>query len=93
MNKETVEVLEKTVESENEMREWLVNYVGDRHQPDDGNVTVAMIVEQMAEDFPEFVLAVAEENWVRGYQQGISDTHQGMEMSEQEQQSVELEDE
>ena len=93
MNKETVEVLEKTVESENEMREWLVNYVGDKHQPDDGNVTVAMIVEQMAEDFPEFVLAVAEENWVRGYQQGISDTHQGMEMSEQEKQSVELEDE
>jgi hypothetical protein len=93
MNKETVEVLEKTVESENEMREWLVNYVGDKHQPDDGNVTVAMIVEQMAEDFPEFVLAVAEENWVRGYQQGISDTHQGMEMSEQEEQSVELEDE
>jgi hypothetical protein len=93
MNKETVEVLEKTVESENEMREWLVNYVGDKHQPDDGNVTVAMIVEQMAEDFPEFVLAVAEENWVRGYQQGITDTHQGMEMSEQEEQSVELEDE
>lgn len=93
MNKETVEVLEKTVESENEMREWLVNYVGDKHQPDDGNVTVAMIVEQMAEDFPEFVLAVAEENWVRGYQQGISDTHQCMEMSEQEKQSVELEDE
>ena len=93
MNKETVEVLEKTVESENEMREWLVHYVGDKHQPDDGNVTVAMIVEQMAEDFPEFVLAVAEENWVRGYQQGITDTHQGMEMSEQEEQSVELEDE
>lgn len=72
--------LEETVESENEMKEWLVDYVGDKLRPEDGNVTVSMIVEQMAQDFPEFVMVVAEENWVRGYQQGISDTHQGIEM-------------
>jgi hypothetical protein len=71
----STEVLDQTVEDENEMKGWLVNYVGDKHKPEDGNVTVSMIVEQMAEDFPEFVLAVAEENWVRGYEQGVTDTH------------------
>jgi len=71
----STEVLDQAVENENEMKEWLVNYVGDKHRPEDGNVTVSMIVEQMAEDFPEFVLAVAEENWVRGYEQGVTDTH------------------
>jgi len=71
----STEVLDETVENENEMKGWLVNYVGDKHKPEDGNVTVSMIVEQMAEDFPEFVLAVAEENWVRGYEQGVTDTH------------------
>ena len=72
----STEILEQTVENENEMKEWLVSYVGEKHHPEDGNVTVSMIVEQMAEDFPEFVLAVAEENWVRGYEQGVTDTHQ-----------------
>jgi hypothetical protein len=72
----STEVLDQTVEDENEMKGWLVNYVGDKLQPEDGNVTVSMIVDQMAEDFPEFVLAVAEENWVRGYEQGVTDTHE-----------------
>ena len=32
-----------------------------------------MIVETLAEEFPEFVLALAEENWVRGYEQALAD--------------------
>ena len=36
-------------------------------------VTVQMIVDTLAHEFPEFVMIMAEENWVRGYQQGIDD--------------------
>ena len=36
-----------------------------------------MIVQVVAEDFPEFLLAVAEENWIRGYQQAILDVEEG----------------
>jgi hypothetical protein len=32
-----------------------------------------MIVDTLALEFPEFVMIMAEENWVRGYQQGIDD--------------------
>ena len=31
----------------------------------------------MAKEFPEFVLTVAEENWIRGYQQAMVDIEVG----------------
>ena len=45
-------------------------------------MTVEDIVEVMAKDFPEFLLVVAEENWIRGYRQGIYDVEKGMEMAQ-----------
>lgn len=65
--------LKEVVQKENPMKEWLVNYVGEAAQPKDGNVTVLMIIEQMMKEFPEFLMAVAEENFIRGYQQAIED--------------------
>ena len=53
------EVLDEVVESTNELKKMLVNYVGEKQTPDGDNVTVEMIVEQLADEFPEFVLAVA----------------------------------
>ena len=38
----------------------------------------------MAKEFPEFVLALAEENWVRGYQQGLVDVEAGMKIAEEQ---------
>ena len=65
--------LRETVEADNELKTWLVNYVGDKRGPQDGNVTVEMIVETLAEDFPEFTMAVAGENFLRGYHQALCD--------------------
>ena len=65
--------LTQTVEKVNPMKEWLVDYVGQATQPKDGNVTVLMIVEQMLKEFPEFLMAIAEENFIRGYEQAIED--------------------
>ena len=73
--------LKKEVESENPMKEWLVDYVGDKHAPEDGQVTVEMVVESMAEEFPEFLLELAEENWIRGYRQGIADVEEGQKLA------------
>ena len=36
-----------------------------------------MILDVLAEEFPDFLLAVAEENWIRGYQQGLDDVESG----------------
>ena len=68
----------KEVELDNELKSWFVNYVGKKHTPEDGVVTVAMAVAVMAEEFPEFLLVVAEENWIRGYRQGVSDSEAGV---------------
>ena len=29
--------LKETVEGDNELKQWLVNYVGEKHQPENGN--------------------------------------------------------
>ena len=71
------EVLDEVVEPGNELKAMLVSYVGEKQSPEDDNVTVEMIVDQLANEFPEFVLAVAEENFVRGYQQALSDVEVG----------------
>ena len=88
--KDTVEdanpVLDQVVENENELKKMLVNYVGEKQTPEGEDVTVEMIVDQLAEEFPEFVLAVAEENFVRGYQQALTDVEIGRKAWEEQQQ-------
>ncbi len=85
------EVLDEVVESSNELKTMLINYVGEKQSPDENNVTVEMIVDQLASEFPEFVLAVAEENFVRGYQQALSDVEVGRKAWEEEQKENEQE--
>lgn len=63
----------KKVEPVNELKSWLVNYVGDKLQPENDEVNVEMIIQVMAEEFPEFLMPVAEENFIRGYQQALYD--------------------
>ena len=76
------------VVTDNPMKEWLVNYVGQKMKPENGEVTVELIVEAMANEFPDFLLTVAKENWLRGYQQALYDVDYG-ELSKNEEQSIE----
>ena len=78
------EVSQQTVEKENELKTFLIEYVGTREKPQNNEVTVEMIVNTMAKEFPEFVLTVAEENWIRGYQQAMVDVEVGERLIEQE---------
>ena len=68
------------------MKEWLVNYVRRTFAAErnalrkrwdkfkwDGSVTVEMVAELMIREFPDFMLAIAEENFMRGYRQALSD--------------------
>jgi hypothetical protein len=74
----------QVVENDSPMKDWLINYVGEQANPEDDNVTVEMIIETMAKEFPEFVLALAEENWIRGYQQALEDVTEGEKLYKQE---------
>jgi hypothetical protein len=69
-------VLKQSVEADTELKEWLVNYVGEKKQPEDGNVTVEMTLDVVAREFPEFVLSLAEENFIRGYYQAMMDVEE-----------------
>ena len=65
--------LKEAVQKDTEMKMWLVDYVGNKLKPEDGNITVEMIVDVMAKEFPEFLMVLAEENFIRGYEQAIAD--------------------
>ncbi len=64
------------VQKEGPLKEMLVDYVGSVMAPEDGQVTVEMIISTLASEFPEFLFVVAKENWIRGYQQALSDSEQ-----------------
>tara|TARA_Y100000310_G_C20041727_1_gene516473 strand:+ start:219 stop:458 length:240 start_codon:yes stop_codon:yes gene_type:complete len=63
-------------EKEAPLKNMIVEYVGEKLSSD-GEVTVEMVVEVLAEEFPEFLMLVAEENWIRGYEQGLADVSEG----------------
>ena len=63
----------KVITGQNELKKLLVNYVGELLQPENDDVTVEMILGTLAEEFPEVMLVVAEENFIWGYQQAMND--------------------
>tara|TARA_R110000737_G_scaffold61394_1_gene88513 strand:+ start:75 stop:311 length:237 start_codon:yes stop_codon:yes gene_type:complete len=63
-------------DKETPLKDFIIDYVGEKLSSD-SEVTVEMIVEVMAEEFPEFLMLVAEENWIRGYEQGLADVSEG----------------
>jgi hypothetical protein len=64
-------MLAMTVEKDSQLKKMLVEYVGTKL--DNEEVTVNMVAEVLAAEFPEFVFAFAEENFLRGYQLGLND--------------------
>ena len=77
--------LDKIVDKDSDLKEWLVEYVGQKTNPEKNEVTVEHIVEVVAKEFPDFLSAVAEENWIRGYHQALVDVEEGKELYEREQ--------
>lgn len=78
-------LLESIVDKqESDLKLWLVDYVGNKTNPEDGNVTVENIVDVMAQEFPEFLMAIAEENWIRGYHQALTDVDMGEQLAQEQ---------
>ena len=55
------------------LKEYMIDYVGKQHNHKDNDVTVEMVIETLSKEFPEFLLMVAEENYIRGYEQALDD--------------------
>jgi len=73
MSIENEDLKNEVVKNESELKNLIVNFVGEKINPVTDHVTVENIVEIFAVEFPEFLLAVAEENWVNGYTQALND--------------------
>ena len=64
------------VAPENPLKQMLVNYVGEHYSDnleEEAGVTVEMITSILALEFPELIILMAEENWIRGYKKGLDD--------------------
>jgi hypothetical protein len=72
----TNDMLTMVVDKDTELKNILVEYVGTKFDKEE--VTVNMIAETMAHEFPEFVYAFAEENFLRGYQLGLDDAYKSL---------------
>jgi hypothetical protein len=83
-NEEENPLLKTAVAAETPLQKMIVEYVGNKVNPENREVTVEMIVEVMAEEFPHFVLALAEENWIRGYRQALDDVEREVQSAEQD---------
>ena len=64
--------LEMEVGDSTGLKQLVVNYIGERLLAKE-DVTVDMTVQVFAAEFPEFLMAVAEENFLRGYEQALVD--------------------
>tara|TARA_Y100000034_G_C6880181_1_gene403206 strand:- start:667 stop:957 length:291 start_codon:yes stop_codon:yes gene_type:complete len=64
-------LLAMPVVKDSELKKYLVEYTGTKFEKEE--VTVNMVAELLALEFPEFVYAFAEENFLRGYQLGLDD--------------------
>ena len=85
--------LTKDVDPDTHLKNMIVEYVGEEINPEDKNVTLEMVIAVMANEFPELVLALAEENWIRGYQQALDDVEVGKKIAEQNEESNKLREE
>ena len=65
--------LQKIVTIDGELKCKIVDYVGEKLNPEKGEVTLEMVVAVMAEEFPELLLSIAEENFLKGYEKGLND--------------------
>ena len=68
------DLLKEVIPTESELKEIIVDYVGNTINPDTTEITVEDIINVFADQFPEFLLALAEENWINGYTQALSDS-------------------
>ena len=67
------EDLHKIVVSDGKLKNLIVNYIGEKINPENGDVTIEMVINTLAEEFPEVLLPIAEENFLRGYEVALSD--------------------
>ena len=74
--------LQTSIDDSTGLKQLIVNYIGNRLLAEE-EVTVDMAVQVFEAEFPEFLMAIAEENFLRGYQQALDDIEMTMNKSKE----------
>jgi len=90
IEQEAQAALEEPVVPDNPLKQLFVEYVGSKFKPEDGAVTIEMCVVALANEFPEFLAPVCEQNFMLGYVQCEKDMTT---MIQQQRQAASLEEE
>lgn len=67
------DLLKEVTPGASELKDLIVTYVGNKLNPESDSITVEQVVEVFAEEFPEFLMVLAEENWINGYTHALQD--------------------
>jgi len=65
--------MSEQVKNDTPLKDLIVDFVGNKVNPENDEVTIDHITEVFSEEFPEFLLKLAEENWINGYTQALND--------------------
>ena len=67
------ESLDVPIKVDTDLKQLIVNYMGNKVNPEGEEVTLEQAIYLLCEEFPELVLPLAEENFLRGYKQAYLD--------------------
>ncbi len=65
--------MSEQIKNDTPLKDLIVDFVGNKINPENDEVTIEHITEVFSEEFPEFLLKMAEENWINGYTQALND--------------------
>ena len=67
--------VENQIDKKNEtaLKDIIVDFVGNKINPENDEVTIQHIAQVFSEEFQELVIIMAEENWINGYTQALND--------------------
>lgn len=67
------QALDVPIRLDTELKQLIVDYIGQKVNPEGEEVTLEQAIYLLCEEFPELVLPLAEENFFRGYKQAYLD--------------------
>ncbi len=67
--------MNEQVKNNTPLKDLIVDFVGNKINLENDEVTIDHIAEVFSEEFPEFLLKLAEENWINGYTQALNDVN------------------
>lgn len=68
--------LKNKVNKTNGLKQLIVDYVGNKINPEKEEITLEMVIEIFSQEFPELLLTSAEENRMIGFMEGIDYVNQ-----------------